>query len=108
MPELAEVEWYRKQWDAGLGEAVVDVAVHAGKYVFRETDTGAIQKNLVDEKLLKSARHGKQMLFQLSGDNWLGVHLGMTGRTHAESANFRPAQYDHLVLFQRNRALVFT
>ena len=29
MPELAEVEWYRKQWDAGLGNKIVDVRLHA-------------------------------------------------------------------------------
>src|SRR6202045_1123554 len=60
------------------------------------------------------------MLFKFSGDNpeiigarepiwsWLGIHLGMTGKIRVESANYRPAKHDHLVLFQRERALVFT
>ena len=48
------------------------------------------------------------MLFEFSGDNWLGIHLGMTGRIHVEARNFRPGKYDHLILYQPNRALVFT
>jgi len=108
MPELAEVEWYRKQWNDGRGDEIVDVRVHTGKYVFRGTNTRALQENLVGKKLLRSTRRGKQMLFEFSGDNWLGIHLGMTGKTHVESPDFRPGKHDHLVLYQQKRALVFT
>jgi formamidopyrimidine-DNA glycosylase len=60
------------------------------------------------------------MLFKFSRDNpeiigarepirsWLGIHLGMTGKIRVEAANYRPAKHDHLVLFQQERALVFT
>jgi formamidopyrimidine-DNA glycosylase len=108
MPELAEVEWYRKQWNAGRGDEVIDVAVHHGKYVFRGTNTRALQKELIGEKFLKSTRRGKQMLFEFSGDNWLGIHLGMTGKTHVKAREFRLDKYDHLVLYERSCALVFT
>src|ERR1700682_5288881 len=106
MPELAEVEWFRKQWDAGRGDEIVDVGVHTGKYVFRGTNMRVLQENLVGKKflrstragkkLLRSTRRGKQMLFKFSGHNWLGIHLGMTGKTHAESRDFRPGKHDHL------------
>ncbi len=108
MPELAEVEWYRKQWDPGRGDEVVDVSLHPGKYVFRGTSTDELRKNLVGEKLLRSTTHGKQMLFKFSRDNWLGIHLGMTGKTHVAARDFRPGKYDHLVLHQKKRALLFT
>jgi formamidopyrimidine-DNA glycosylase len=108
MPELAEVEWYRKQWDAGRGDEVVDVSLHKGKYVFRGTSASALQEKLIGKKFLGSTRRGKQMLFQFSGDNWLGIHLGMTGKTHVEARSFRSGKYDHLVLYQRKLALVFT
>jgi formamidopyrimidine-DNA glycosylase len=108
MPELAEVEWYRKQWNAGLGNKIIDVGLHARKRVFRETDTRALSKKLVGQKLLRSAARGKRMLFEFSGDNWIGLHLGMTGKIHLAPANFHPNKHDHLVLCQRERALVFT
>jgi len=108
MPELAEVEWYRKQWNPGLGEEIVDLQLHARKRVFRGTNTRKLQGNLVGEQLLRSTTRGKRMLFKFSGNNWLGIHLGMTGKIRVEPANFRPNKHDHLVLYQRERALVFT
>jgi formamidopyrimidine-DNA glycosylase len=108
MPELAEVEWYRKQWDPGRGDKVVDVSLHEGKYAFRGTDTNALRENVIGQKFLRSTRRGKQMLLEFSGDNWLAIQLGMTGKTHVERRDFRPAKHDHLVLHQKNRALVFT
>ncbi len=108
MPELAEVEWFRKQWSPGRGHDIIDLTLHPRKYVFRGTNSGALRENLVGHKLLRSTRRGKQMLFKFSGGNWLGIHLGMTGKTRLESADFRPGKYDHLVLYQRERALVFT
>lgn len=120
MPELAEVEWFRKQWDAGRGHQIVDVRAHSRKYVFRGTDGDVLSRNLMGQKLLRSKRSGKQMLFEFSDENpettgarenvrgWLGIHLGMTGKTHVGSSNFQPGKHDHLVLYQRERALVFT
>jgi formamidopyrimidine-DNA glycosylase len=120
MPELAEVEWYRKQWDAGRGDLVVDLAWHPRNRVFRGTNTRELQRQLIGATYLASDRRGKQMAFKFSGDNpeitgarenvrsWLGVHLGMTGKIHVEQPNFRPAKHDHLVLYQGERALVFT
>jgi len=108
MPELAEVEWYRKQWDVGIGDEISDLRVHRQNRVFRGVNTRALRENLVGNKLLTSATRGKRMLFRLSGDNWLGIHLGMTGKIHVESASFRRNKHDHLILYQPERALVFT
>ena len=108
MPELAEVEWYRKQWDVGIGDEISDLRVHRRNRVFCGVNTRALRKNLVGNKLLISTTRGKRMLFGFSGDNWLGIHLGMTGKIHVELEKFYPSKHDHLVLHQRRRALVFT
>src|SRR5947199_6940004 len=108
MPELAEVEWFRKQWDPGIGHEIVDARSHSRKYIFRGTDGNALCRHLTGAKLLRSKRSGKQMLFEFSGQNWLGIHLGMTGKTHVESPKLRPDKHDHLILIQRQRTLVFT
>jgi formamidopyrimidine-DNA glycosylase len=108
MPELAEVEWYRKQWDAGHGEKIEALRLHSRNRVFRGTNTSELQKRLIGESLLRSARRGKRMLFKYSGDNWLGIHLGMTGKIYVESRDYRPGKHDHLVLDQKDRSLVFT
>jgi formamidopyrimidine-DNA glycosylase len=107
MPELAEVEYYRKQWDPGLGRKVVSVAVHADKRVFRFTDAAKLASALNGARLLSSEASGKQMLFRFSKEYWLGIHLGMTGKLSTVPADFAPGKHDHLVLFQGKCALVF-
>jgi formamidopyrimidine-DNA glycosylase len=108
MPELAEVEFYRRTWNAGVGAEITRAELHAGKRVLRGVDTAALAGKLSGAKLLGSRAHGKQMAFQFSGNAWLGIHLGMTGELRVEARNFTPGKHDHLVLFQRERALVFT
>lgn len=108
MPELAEVEYYRRQWDAGLHAKVLAVELHADKRIFRGTDIRGIERELRGAKLLESEARGKQMAFRFSGGNWLAIHLGMTGKLRVEAADFMPGKHDHLVLRQKQRALVFS
>ena len=109
MPELAEVEYYRKQWTPGEGMRVHSVRLNADKRVFRGVDTAALIRNLPGHRLSLSARHGKQMCFRFGKSHWLGVHLGMTGKTHTRGASETIAKHDHLVLTMKgNLQLVFT
>ena len=107
MPELAEVEWYRKQWNPGIGDKVLAVELHGEKRVFRGSDTAAMARALTGSKLTASSARGKRMLFRFSSDAWLGVHLGMTGSLRCEAPEFQADKHDHLVLRQRARSLVF-
>ena len=108
MPELAEVEFYRKQWDAGLRRNVTHIALHVGKRLFRSVDEKRFAKALTGAKLLGSEARAKLMCFRFSGDAWLGIHLGMTGKLRIERLDFTPGKHDHLVLFQKAQALVFS
>ncbi len=106
MPELAEVEYFRRQWDCGLGQKIL-VAELGGKRVSRGLDLSAVQNALTGARLLESRAHGKQMLFRFSGNAWLGVHLGMTGELRAKPPGAARERHDHLILHQRRQTLVF-
>jgi formamidopyrimidine-DNA glycosylase len=108
MPELAEVEYFRKQWDPGLRRKIVRAELHAEKRLFRGENTKRLAAALPGAMLLGSEARAKQMLFRFSHGIWLGVHLGMTGKLRVEAATFVPEKHDHLVLFQPKQALVFT
>ncbi|MFL6594276.1 MAG: DNA-formamidopyrimidine glycosylase family protein, partial [Chthoniobacterales bacterium] len=95
MPELAEVEYARKRWDAGIGANIIAVELHATKRVFRGTDTRELKRQLIGRRLLSSAARGKQMLFRFAGHNSLGIHLGMSGSMRTEPPDFRAAKHDH-------------
>ena len=107
MPELAEVEYFRKQWDPGIGGRVLKVDAHVTKRIFRDTDVRGLVRLLPGCRLKESHARGKQMLFHFSGGNWLGLHLGMTGKLSVAPANYRAEKHDHLVLRQRPLSLVF-
>lgn len=108
MPELAEVEFYRRRWAAGHGDRITTVLVHERARLFRDCDPRALGRGLTGATLRDSAAAAKQMLFRFGADKWLGIHLGMSGELRVEPADYAPAKHDHLVLRQARRSLVFT
>lgn len=98
MPELAEVEYYRKQWSPGIGQRVSAVRLHAAKRIFRGVATQSLKNGLKGQILKRSETHGKQMCFVFGDRHWLGVHLGMTGKTSVRNAGCEPSKHDHLVI----------
>jgi formamidopyrimidine-DNA glycosylase len=109
MPELAEVEYYRKRWGlAATGQKITAVLVHERARIFRDTYVQALRRTLAGAKLTSSATAAKQMLFRFSRDAWLGLHLGMSGELVVQPANALPEKHDHLVLTTKQHALVFS
>ena len=112
MPELAEVDYYRKQWNPGLKHRIDAVELHEKKRIFRGIDPKQFIQALTGAKLERSESRGKQMLFvaKKAGAKthaWLGLHLGMTGELRVEKPDYAAARHDHLILRQAKHALVF-
>ena len=66
MPELAEVEYFRKQWNPGLGKRIDGVLIHPKARIFRGTDTTALVRSLTGATLERSEAlpGGQQRLLQ--------------------------------------------
>jgi formamidopyrimidine-DNA glycosylase len=108
MPELAEVEFFRKRWDPALGERVVDVEIHAAARCCRGVNPRTLRRAVAGRRLLRSLAAAKQMAFVLEGGAWIGVHLGMTGELLCPPGDFSPGRHDHLLLrTAKGRSLVF-
>jgi formamidopyrimidine-DNA glycosylase len=109
MPELAEVEFYRKRWhQAAIGQRLTAIELHAAARVFRGAATAALRRALPGAVLRSSAAAAKQMVFRFSNDHWLGVHLGMSGELSVAPPGQAAGRHDHLVLRTARHALVFT
>ncbi len=109
MPELAEVDFYRKRWHlAAVGQTVTAVRAHSAKKTFREAPAANIRRGIVGEKLTDSSAAAKQIAFRFCNDAWLGVHLGMTGELTATEMGYLPQKHDHLVIDCETVSLVFT
>lgn len=108
MPELAEVEFYRKRWhEAAVRQKITAVLTHDGKKLFRSAPARQIKQALTGSTLLRSEAAAKQMLFHFSGNSWLGIHLGMSGELFVQPSGYTPGKHDHLVLVTPRHALVF-
>jgi formamidopyrimidine-DNA glycosylase len=108
MPELAEVEFYRKQWQPGVKHKIRAVQLHPRNRLFRGQSVADLQRTLTGAALLESKAHGKQLLFRFSKNGWLGIHLGMSGSLRLEPPDTPAGKHDHLALRQRGQTLVFS
>ncbi|MEM9283325.1 MAG: DNA-formamidopyrimidine glycosylase family protein [Verrucomicrobiota bacterium] len=108
MPELAEVEYYRKRWNPGLGQSITRVTTHPKSRIYRDLPATAVKRGLGTRGFIASHAHGKQMLFQFGDGAWLGLHLGMTGKLHTRTLNSAVEKHDHLVIELSGCQLVFT
>ena len=105
MPELAEVEFFRKRWAlAATGERIVRVLTHDRKRLLRGLNLPRFRRALTGATLEFSEARAKQMLFRFRGGvlpeeirRWLGIHLGMSGELFVEQPDYAPGKHDHLV-----------
>ena len=108
MPELAEVEYFRRRWNPGIGRKATKVFLNPKARIGRGLDVKAMTTALTGAKLIESFAAAKQMAFRFSGNVWIGVHLGMTGRLEAGGADREPTPYDHFKLtMSGGKELVF-
>jgi formamidopyrimidine-DNA glycosylase len=107
MPELGEVDYFRRKWDVALGERVDRVMLRVGARPFMGTDPAVIEKSLPGTRLRSSEASGKQMLFRFGADAWLGLHLGMSGDLGVHPPDFIPGPHDKLVLYTGKHSLVY-
>jgi len=108
MPELAEVEYFKRRWEAAVGSRIVEVRALHGHRVFRGSDTHHLAATLTGRRLQSAEARGKQMLFRFGEDGWLGIHLGMAGKLfREESSEYTRHKHDPLVLATSREVLVF-
>jgi formamidopyrimidine-DNA glycosylase len=111
MPELAEVERSRRLWAVGRGAKILEVILRNRKSrIFRSINPEELVRTLTGQRLFDSEALGKQMVFRFGnrGEYWLGLHLGMTGELRVEKPKYSFLKYDHLILRQSKRSLVFS
>jgi formamidopyrimidine-DNA glycosylase len=118
MPELSEVEFFRRRWwEAAARQTVRQVEINPRSRVFRSFSgdlpggTATLAKLLTNAKLTDSSTHGKQMWFIFKTTKakflWLGIHLGMTGHLRVEPSDYQAQKHDAIILRLTKPTLVF-
>jgi len=80
MPELLEVEIYRRLADSVVGATVQGVAAHDHWYLKGTTSARLLQRELVGATVVGTHRIGKLLLLSFGERPVLGLRFGMTGR----------------------------
>jgi formamidopyrimidine-DNA glycosylase len=81
MPELAEVDAYRRLATQALGRRVAAVVAPDAWYLRGGLDAAALNDALVGRRFVDARRIGKLLLLDTDGDGpVLGLRFGMTGR----------------------------
>jgi formamidopyrimidine-DNA glycosylase len=80
VPELPEVEAYRRLAEGARGREIVAVEAPDPWYLKGGVDARALRRALVGRRLAASRRIGKLLLLDTDGGPTLGLRFGMTGR----------------------------
>lgn len=93
MPELIEVEYYRRLADRLVGSEIAGVETPDAWFLKRGADAGQVDAALRDATITGTRRIGKLLLVDLDEDRpVLGLRFGMTGRLVLDG----DAPIDHL------------
>jgi formamidopyrimidine-DNA glycosylase len=84
VPELPEVEAYRRLAEAALGREIVEVGAPDAWFLKGGADAAALEAALEGHSFLAARRIGKLPLLDTSAGAVLGLHFGMTGRLHLD------------------------
>ncbi len=77
MPELPDVEMYKKSADQSIGSKVVDVIVKDESFI--KTTKNSLGRYIKSQQVKKNLRRGKYLFIEMENQYTLVLHFGMTG-----------------------------
>jgi len=108
MPELPEVETFKKYFDGtSLNQKILDVSISDGK-IIRNIDDDDFAEKLKGQSFIASTRRGKYLFGQLENDSHVLFHFAMTGDLKYYSEEEDRPKYERFhILFEDGMKLGF-
>ena len=108
MPELPEVELFKKYLEStSLHKTIREVTVKSDQ-ILEDITANALEKKLVSKEFLSSRRHGKYLFTNVSEEFWLVMHFGMTGNLKYFKDLTDDPEHDRLLIsFENGYHLAF-
>ncbi|MDX2001087.1 MAG: DNA-formamidopyrimidine glycosylase family protein [Chitinophagales bacterium] len=92
MPELPEVEMYRREFEKkAQGKTIQHLSAPASRLMKSSEDK--LRKAFQQQQFVHSRRIGKQLLLEAANHKWLAVHFGMTGKFKYQKTDKTPPKY---------------
>lgn len=86
MPELIEVESYRRTASLAIGRPIVSIEA-SDAWFLKRTTAAELAVTLVGAQIISARRIGKLLLLDVSAEVTLGLRFGMTGRLLVDDAD---------------------
>ncbi|MBU2702464.1 formamidopyrimidine-DNA glycosylase [Sporomusaceae bacterium BoRhaA] len=103
MPEMPEVETIRRQLaDKLLGHTIMDMDIRLSR-LFKWPEASEVKAHLIHQTIVAVTRRGKYLLFTLSNEKILVVHLRMTGRLLYQAKQEQEDAYTRIVFYLENK-----
>lgn len=97
MPELPEVETIVRHLHSKIrGKRILDMEVLGARVARCHKNFSVVQRSIISRTIKDTSRHGKNIIFELSGGTNFVVHLMMTGRLLLNPKKISP--HDRLVI----------
>jgi formamidopyrimidine-DNA glycosylase len=108
MPELPDVEIFKRYLDAtSLHQRIDDVDVR-NAYILKETSARELARGLKGHRFELSRRHGKHLFVCADRELWLRLHFGMTGSLqYFKNDEPTPRHARVVFVFANNHRLAF-
>jgi formamidopyrimidine-DNA glycosylase len=108
MPELPDVEMFKRYLDAtSLHQRIDDVYVR-NAYILKDITARELARGLKGRSFESSRRHGKHLFVRTDGELWLRLHFGMTGSLQYSKNHEQAPRHARVVfVFANNHHLAF-
>ena len=108
MPELPEVEIFKRYLDATSLYQRIDAVDVRNAYILKDVTARELGRRLKGRRFELSRRHGKHLFARADGDLWLRLHFGMTGLLQYFKNEEQAPQHARVVfVFANNHRLAF-
>lgn len=103
MPELPEVEQYKKLFDKNaLNKQISDVKI-LNKRMLQDVTEKELKGKLTGKKFVDSIRRGKYFFAEVKDSGWLILHFGMTGELLYLTEDEEEPKYSRLIITFKNK-----
>ena len=102
MPELPDVEGFRRFLQRNAARRVIEQVEVRDEWILRSVSARALQTEVQGKRLTSTSRYGKYLFAALEPKGFLAFHFGMTGHFQVYRRQEREPRYNRVILHLDN------
>jgi len=108
MPELPEVEMFKRYIDSTSLNQKIEQVIVKNKKILRKTSEKKLRTVLKNNIFTETKRIGKHLFLGLESGSWMILHFGMTGKvSYFKNRSYQPSHTRLLIKFMNGYFFAF-